>query len=239
MRHNYLRKAQDLLFPAHCILCGAKSERQIDLCTDCEKDLPWATHACLQCGRELPASHTQHNVCGQCITQKTPIRHVFPIWQYHPPLDTLITAAKFYGRLTYSRLFGEIMATCVHETWYNNQPLPDCIIPIPLHKKRLRNRGYNQALEIAKPTARLLNLPLDTRHCQRSRHTAAQTELSAQERARNLKDAFLVQSPFQVNHVAIIDDVVTTGHTVNALARSLQAAGVEIIDVWCCARANL
>jgi ComF family protein len=239
MLYNCLRKAQDLLFPAHCILCGCKSARTIDLCHACEADLPWATRACLHCGRDLSATQANHEVCGQCIQKPSVIRHIFPLWQYQPPLDKLITSAKFQGRLMYSYLFGELMSTQVLEKWYKNQPLPDLIIAMPLHKKRLRERGYNQALEIARPMARRLNIPLDRHSCQRSRATSAQTELSAEARARNVKDAFMVRHPMQAKHVAIVDDVVTTGNTVHALALCLKNAGIQTIDVWCCARTNI
>lgn len=120
--------------------------------------------------------------------------------------------------------------------------MPQIIIPIPLHPRRLRQRGFNQALEIAKPIAKKFHVPLDTAHCQRVRYTEAQTQIPAEHRGSNVKNAFVVDKKFfcgensNISHVAIMDDVVTTGHTVNELSRALRKAGVKTIDVWCCAR---
>lgn len=239
MLYHYLRKAQNLLFPACCVLCNAKSKRNIDLCHECEQDLPWAIQVCVQCGQTMPKNNYEQQLCGQCIQKHSIIRRILPLCDYQAPLDNLITAAKFHGQLAYSHLFGELIAKRVREDWYKHQDLPDIIIAMPLHKKRLRERGYNQALEIAKPVAKQLKIRLNLNSCQRSKATTAQTELTANARAQNVKGAFIVRHPITAKHVAIIDDVVTTGHTVNELAHCLKQAGVSIIDVWCCARTNV
>ena len=117
--------------------------------------------------------------------------------------------------------------------------LPDILIPVPLHSSRLRQRGYNQALELARPIAEQLKLPLDTRSCRRLKSTIDQVGLSAKSRKSNVKDAFAVQGSFQDKHVVVIDDVMTTGSTVQELTEQLIKAGASQVDVWVCARAEL
>lgn len=114
---------------------------------------------------------------------------------------------------------------------------PQRLIPVPLHRKRYHQRGFNQAIEIAQPISRQLNIPLDTRCCLRRVDTTAQAELHADERRKNIRGAFQVRHHINYKHVAIIDDVVTTGATVNELAKMLRKEGVTKIEVWCCARA--
>jgi len=117
--------------------------------------------------------------------------------------------------------------------------MPEIIIPVPLHRTRLRERGFNQALEIARPIARSLSIPVDYKSCERVRKTSAQSLLPAAERRKNIKGAFRVTRPIAARHVAILDDVMTTGHTVQELAATLRKAGVERIDVWVVARTSL
>lgn len=116
--------------------------------------------------------------------------------------------------------------------------MPHYLLPVPLHPERLRERGYNQALELARPLSRILGIPIAHRLCTRRRATLAQTSLDGGERRRNLRGAFLPSLGEMPRHVAIIDDVVTTGTTVEELARTLRLAGVEVVEVWACARAG-
>lgn len=115
--------------------------------------------------------------------------------------------------------------------------MPECIIPVPLHRRRLRQRGFNQALEIAKPLAKKLQLPVDFKTCIRTKHTRPQSELSAKKRQQNIKNAFTLKKPITAKHVAIVDDVMTTGNTVTELSALLRNNGVTTIEIWCCARA--
>lgn len=118
------------------------------------------------------------------------------------------------------------------------QAFPDVIIPVPLHTSRLRERGYNQALEMARPIANLLKIPVDHRSALRTRETVAQSDLPEKLRRNNVKGAFKITG-LQADHVAIIDDVMTTGHTVEELASEVRKAGIKKIDIWTCARASL
>ena len=114
--------------------------------------------------------------------------------------------------------------------------LPDVLVPVPLHARRLRQRGYNQALELARPVAKHLDIELDVNSCLRHKATAEQMGLPAKKRASNLKGAFAVVKSFEDKHVAIIDDVMTTGSTVHELTQQLINSGARQVDVWVCAR---
>lgn len=114
--------------------------------------------------------------------------------------------------------------------------LPELLLPVPLHPRRLRERGFNQAAELAGVIGRELDIRADARACERVRPTVAQTGLTAAERRRNLRDVFRVRIPNPPPHIAIVDDVMTTGATAESLARSLRRQGVERIEIWVCAR---
>lgn len=118
------------------------------------------------------------------------------------------------------------------------QQKPQLLIPVPLHRRRLRSRGFNQAIELAKPVSRRLNIPIDRTACQKLRHTQAQSELPAKVRIQNLKNAFQLTRAISASHVAIIDDIYTTGATTQTLAHTLKKHGVTTIEAWCLARAE-
>jgi ComF family protein len=153
---------------------------------------------------------------------------------YAPPADFLIKSLKFHDRPACARLMGEIIALSLQSR--DIATLPECLLPVPLHPARLRERGFNQAIAIARPLARRLGLPLDPHSLRRVRHTAAQSTLPADRRRANVRGAFEVVADLPWRHVAIVDDVVTTGHTVDELARTLRRAGVERVEVWAWAK---
>lgn len=140
---------------------------------------------------------------------------------------------KFQGSLHQGRLLGELL---VRSLQARALPRPELLVPVPLHSGRIRARGYNQALEIARWVARALALPLDSASCRRMRATAAQSDLPLEERRRNIRGAFTLVRPLGVRHVALLDDVVTSGATVSELTKVLKRAGVARVDVWAVAR---
>ena len=146
----------------------------------------------------------------------------------------MIKRFKFNGDLHLARLLGGLLADAIQS---DDQPLPELILPVPLHHRRLRERGFNQALELARPIAERLGLPLNWRYARRNRATDPQSELPAKLRSHNIKGAFTVAPGLAASHVAIVDDVMTTGHTVNELAMMLRRSGVKSVSVWVCARA--
>lgn len=192
-----------------CLLCHQHTKNHYDLCTECETELP---------------AYTSNKMLA--------------LFNYTFPIDHMITQLKFHEKLIYAKLFGQLLAQKIIQQ-YKDSPLPTLIIPIPLHKKRLQERGFNQALEIAKPISKKLNIKIDKTSCIRKKHTAAQSSLSASERKNNIKNSFELLQPITDFHVAIIDDVVTTGETTRELSETLKKHGVKKIDVWCCAHTLL
>lgn len=226
---------KQIFFPHTCVLCAERSTQTRDLCVPCEKELPWTSLACKQCGLRLPASTTA-DVCGQCQVSPPAFNYVYALCDYEDPIDRMITAAKFNHQLVYTRLLGELLAQKAQQSWYKQQPLPELLLPVPLHAQRLRERGYNQSLEIAKTAAKKLNLPIGKHYCRRVKATAPQSSLAHNERDKNVEKAFILHKPLPAKHVAIIDDIITTGHTADEMSKTLRQAGVERIDIWCCAR---
>lgn len=218
------------LLPYYCIFCKARSDQARDLCRTCENRLPYVTHACAQCANPLPLFHIPL-LCGKCLSSSPYFDSTFALCYYESPFTRLITQLKFHGQLGLSTLLGHLMVDRLIHLPHH----PELIIPIPLHKTRLRERGFNQAIEIARPIAKHLQIPLDITHTQRHRYTHAQSDIAANLRYKNVRHAFSVKGILPKN-VAIIDDVMTTGHTVNEFARTLKSAGVEHVQVWCCAR---
>lgn len=156
-------------------------------------------------------------------------------FRYQNPMGRLIQAFKFGHRLDVGRVLGSLMVQARSSSVALERP--QLLIPVPLHAQRLRERGYNQALELARPLGRTLGIPVDAYSCVRTRATQVQSLLPQNQRAKNVKGAFALRKPLTVRHVAIIDDVMTTGATVTEMARVLTASGVGRVEVWACARA--
>jgi ComF family protein len=184
----------------------------------------------------MPYEHPDtRGECGACQKQPPAFARTVALYRYAPPVDHFIRALKFHQQLGLARLLGERLARrLVRET----SP-PDLIIPVPLHGARLRERGYNQALEIARPVARALNIPLDFHSLLRVRATAPQTGMTIEARRKNLRGAFALRGNTAVQNlrVALVDDVMTTGSTVQAAAQCLRAAGAREVEIWIIARA--
>lgn len=220
-----------------CLLClGSAAGIAECICAPCLNDLPWLGSACRRCALPLPSADM---LCGQCQQNPPAFSQVIAPFRYDFPLDSLIPAFKYQHKLTYGRLMALLLQQAIlHHYQDRQQSLPDVIIPLPLHRTRQAQRGYNQALELARPIARHLAVPLDRRNLMRQRVTTAQQGLDAQERRRNLQDAFRCRHPERVAdmHVALVDDVVTTGTTVNEASRILLAAGAASVSIWCIAR---
>ncbi len=235
IKNHYLKKACTWLLPFTCILCADPSKRNQDLCDSCLQSLPRLKQGCLCCAIPLSFSPTGL-LCGQCLQKAPPFDVTHALYSYELPITKLILELKFTQALVNARLLGELLATEVLQVWYKAKPLPHVIIPIPLHTTRLKERGFNQALEIARPIAKALRLPINTTDCHRSKLTIPQSTLLATERHKNVKGAFNLTGNFTGLHVAVIDDVITTGSTMTEFCKVLKQHGAQRIDVWCCAR---
>jgi ComF family protein len=216
------------LIPRRCVLCNESSGAQT-VCGGCRDDLPWLRRRCPACGEEPGPG--AGGACGRCgVPLADPVARA--AFSYEYPVDRMITAAKFRGELHHARALGALLATA-----WPAGPAADLLVPVPLHRRRLLERGYNQALEIARPVAARTGIALAPDLCERIRPTREQSGLPASERRRNLRGAFAVRGRCAGARVAIIDDVITTGSTAAALARTLRAAGAEVVAVWAVARA--
>ncbi len=232
MVNRWLDIVQFILLPGRCVLCGASSARELDLCRACETELPWNRTPCPRCALPLPPGTPAGMLCGECLDKPPQFDAARIPFVYAYPLDRLLQRLKFSGRLAHARILGERMAAHLSG---DGQPRPDALVPIPLHATRLRERGFDQAAELARPIAQRLGVPLDRELVRRTRATRVQSRLDARERRRNVRGAFSVIRP-PPPHVAILDDVVTTASTAGELARSLKRAGCERVELWACAR---
>lgn len=217
------------LWPVHCPVCREPADPGRDLCPACLRDLPWNRCACLRCGLPLPLPAP---VCGHCLRHPPPLDETRAVFRYAPPLDRLLPRLKFHADLAAGRICAGWMAEALADA-----PRPQALVPLPLHRVRLRGRGFDQTLELARPLARALALPLREDLLIRVRDTAPQSRLDAPARRRNLRGAFLVRGDRPPPaHVALVDDVMTTGATLHAAAETLRRAGVARVDAWVCAR---
>lgn len=197
------------LFPPRCLVCGESGQPEQDLCPACHAALPWLEQVC------------EHSTL--------PVHAAF---DYRFPVDRLLPRLKFHRDFTAGRVLSQCLAA-----YFSTLPRPAALVPLPLHRLRLRSRGYNQALELAKPLAKALHIPLRHNLLVRKRATVAQSTLDAQSRQRNLQGAFTVAEKVSLpNHVVLFDDVMTTGATLHAAAQALRQAGVAHIEAWVCAR---
>lgn len=225
---HQLRRLYSKCLPNPCFLCAAPAGDHL-LCSACQADLPYLGTACLRCATPLSVS----GICGQCLQKPPPQEQIFCLLPYVSPVDKLIGAFKFHQQLGLRDFFADPMATRLQE----RGDLPDLIIPVPLHHQRLRQRGYNQSADVAGRLGQLLNITVDTHKLQRIRATKPQSELPFKQRRNNLRGAFQCGDLGSIQHVALIDDVYTTGHTVAEAGRCLQKQGVTRLEVWTIARA--
>jgi len=215
--------------PGRCLVCREPGAAGRDLCRDCTAALPWMPHACTRCAQPLP---TGDPVCGACLRRPPPLDAVIAAFDYGFPVDRLLPRFKFHRDLAAGALLGDCLARAT-----TFAARPDALVPIPLHTARLRERGYDQALELARVLARRHDLPLRTDLLRRVRATSPQSRLDANARRRNLRHAFAVHRlPEAPAHVVLVDDVMTTGATLHAAAHALRRAGVQRVDAWVCAR---
>ncbi|MCK5001429.1 MAG: ComF family protein [Gammaproteobacteria bacterium] len=232
------RSAVQLLYPPRCLMCARPGLDGVDLCEHCHQQLPFNQIACMACALPLPPNISEGAVCGRC--QKKPPRYdqAFSLFSYEQPVIWLIQQLKFNEKLAHARLLGELIAESDCVTKISDDE-GVCILPVPLFKKRLRQRGFNQSIELARALSKKTGWPMELQRVQRVRETSAQTGLDAKERRKNIRGAFEVLEALPQKHVVIIDDVVTTGSTANELSRVLKKAGVEKITVLSLARAPL
>ena len=214
-----------------CAWCGKwlHGAAKPALCPHCLRAVPWNTGACRRCGRrEHPDDSTQ---CAALPFETT----ISPLL-YQGPIPQWIVRSKRRGGLPETRLLADCLAIAISDAYPANQ-LPEVLVPVPLSWRRLLRRGHNQALVLASMIARQLNLLVDPRALRRQRHTRIQPGLSESARYANMSGAFCCRRHWHGDHVAVVDDVMTSGATAAATANCLLQAGCARVDVWCAARA--
>ena len=219
---------------ARCLLCGGASER-FGLCGPCREEMPYVDHGCERCALALPEAAAA-GLCLACQRRPPPFDRAFALLHYEYPVDRMIGALKFAGRLGCGRTLGELMAEALGS---HDRDLPEAILPLPLHRERRRERGFNQAAELALPIARRLGIDLVTGLLERVRPTVPQSGLSARARRRNVANGFSPARAAMPLSLALVDDVMTTGSTLAAAAQACRDGGVRRIEVWVAARAEL
>jgi ComF family protein len=231
-----LRRITGVLLPPTCVLCAGPGQVECDLCAACSADFPANTNACAGCAEQLTGEIDGERLCGACLRRRPRYDRVHCAYRYGYPVDHLIRALKYHERISYARVLGELLAKSLSST--ERTDWPEVIIPTPLAERRYGERGFNQAIEIGKYVAEALDVPLRTDLLARIRDTREQAGLDRVERRKNVRGAFAMRAPTAATHVAILDDVVTTGSTVSEIARVLKRAGVERVEVWAVARAS-
>ncbi|SMP68992.1 ComF family protein [Noviherbaspirillum suwonense] len=223
--------------PCCCALCGCGAASV--LCDGCrQRYLAPPAPRCRQCATLLPAGAGAASLCGSCLRRPPAFDATVVVTDYEAPLDQLVLDLKFGAQLALAPLFGGLLAQAMRRQ--PSASWPALLAPVPLGGRRLAERGFNQALEIGRTLARDLGLPLRARLLERCRDTAPQTLLAPGERRANLRQAFAVPAAMRERvrgrHVGVIDDVITTGVTLDEIAATLKRAGA--VRVTCLAFAR-
>ena len=219
-------RIRQALLAQDCLLCQAPSGEGL-LCDTCEHALPIAASACPRCA--LPSLHNAE--CGACLAHAPHYDASYAAFVYAYPLDRLIQALKYRGQLALAAWFAHRLLRRV-----GNAAGIDLIAPLPLHPARLAQRGFNQAAEIAKVLSRESGIAVELDLGRRVRNTAAQTDLPFEERAANMRRAFACVRDLSGLRIAVVDDVMTTGATLDEFARTLKQSGAARVENWVVAR---
>jgi ComF family protein len=232
---NYWSKLNQLLFSQACMLCAAGNGQTLGLCKACLDSLLWhKTAHCPQCA--LPSMSSL--LCGHCLKSPPAFDATYAMFRYEYPLDSMLQRYKYNHLLNMAETFGELMAQSMVPASHpdNLRVAPDIIIPMPLHPRRLQERGFNQAVEIARIIGKKLKLEVDSQSCRKIKLSAPQVSLPLKERVKNMRGAFDCQTRLDGLHIALVDDVMTTGASLSALASTVKKAGASHVECWLVAR---
>lgn len=235
------------LFPPRCLFCQNMVDeavidrpvlnKNVDICIDCYQALPHNSHCCVRCALPLAEDVSSRVLCGRCIRKMPVFDYAYSLFRYEAEIIGLVHQLKFSEKICHARSIGEMLRAKFEQELLPEHGRPDCLLPVSLHKSRLRQRGFNQSIEIARVIEKEFKIPIDHDTVIRQRSTESQTGLDAQQRRKNIRGAFSMVTEASYDHVLIIDDVITTGSTVNELARVLKKANVERVGVLSIARA--
>jgi ComF family protein len=224
-----------------CVLCDTPTASAFSLCHACILELPYNHYACPQCGVSIESASSETeaiatSLCENCQIAPPLYNETLSPFIYTAAIRYLIIGLKFNKQLLYAHLLGTLLADAVQDH-YSSQDLPEFLLPVPLHTHRVRRRGFNQSVEISRVVSQRLQIPMLSRHLIKIHATAPQAELSAQQRQENLRHSFQISTKIPNARIAIIDDVITTGSTMNEVAQIVQKSGMKSpIYAWSCAR---
>ena len=226
--HGYRRRPVQLMRSDICLLCDAPGGSLVNLCDACARELPTLPDPCVICGAgAIPRTR----LCPACTARRPPVDRTVCALAYSSPVDYLVGRLKFQRDL---RVIPALAGLLVRSVAPGTDP--DWLAPVPITARRLRKRGFNQALEIARVVSKSTGVRITGVVRRRRGADTPQSSLrDTSARRANVAGAFQARGPIG-GHVAIIDDVVTTGATVNALARCLKGAGASRVEVWAVAR---
>lgn len=237
---DYFKQA---IFRQNCVLCDSyidTSEANTHAaCSACLNDLPWHPKtSCPQCGLASSGTGLNRTVCGTCINASPDFDATYAVFLYQFPIDAMMQRYKYGNSLNIGNTFGQFLSSRI--LLESHTKSIDLIIPMPMHPQRLKERGFNQALEIAKMLTKNLKENLDFKSVIRQTLTPPQASLPLKERVKNIKGAFKVQgdrlNQFKGKRIAIVDDVMTSGASLNELAKTLKQAGATHVECWVIAR---
>lgn len=226
------------IIPRHCLFCLEKTQSHFDICHHCYNSLAINAPCCQRCASPVAAAiHSDITLCGNCLSHDYQYDRVHSPYLYCEEIRYLIRKLKYQNKIHYAEVLADLFTN--KAAGITNFQLPQVIIPMPMHPRRLRQRGFNQAMELGRAIANRYQLPLNYTSLIRHRHTDIQAGLAASERQKNVRHAFKLIKPVNYDHVVLIDDVMTTGSTVNEAAKVLKKHGIPQVDVWTIARAGL
>lgn len=210
----------------YCFICRTKTKQVV--CVDCLQQLTQLGCRCMTCA--LPLIETTDTQCGQCILSPPSLDLILTAYAYTAPLRFLIHHFKYHEGYFLTPVLTELLLDALPENYKT-----DCIVPVPMHTKRLRERGFHHTLWLAKALSKKTRIPVDASCCVKIKHTINSAQLSAKARQKNTEDSYLVYSS-SYRHVTLVDDLTTTGETANNIATLLKKNGVETVSLWCVAK---
>lgn len=221
------------LLPRSCLVCSKNlyTDRE-SCCLPCYEKLPFQTNACNICGQQFNAPS---DTCGLCIESPPIFKRCFCAFSYQPPIREIIQCFKYQQQPALAKVLAKLL---FQEIFDHQLELPEVLIPVPMHKSRLQQRGYNQAQLIANELSKLTNIKVDNNLLTKQTNGPAQASLSRNQRKTAVRGSFLASSEIPYSSLAIIDDVVTTGATISEITKILQQKGVDSIQVWAIAHTN-
>ncbi|MBA2657058.1 MAG: ComF family protein [Tatlockia sp.] len=231
MRQKIASITQKLRLPSVCVLCQLYHSQPVAVCESCVSLFKQIGPCCQYCALPLPEDNFL--ICGFCCKKKPYFDKTITNLVFEEPLRTLLHDFKYKEALYLRSFFVELMVDAFSKSGLIVEK--QCLVPVPLHVKKLKQRGFNQAAELCKLLAKKLGLSYEPKLCKKIIHTEPQVNLELKQRRKNLRQAFQ-SKPSHYEQIILVDDLMTTGSTANELAKLFKEQGAKRVDLWCCAR---